>query len=477
MTGLPVTGRRVEFDGEEVNGDLGRMVRERIAEVKSHKEGRRSILQNYMCALYDLCKENTEEDNIGLWMQLFVWMVLSGLFFSGTPYGGPRCMERYDSNVQHFREYAWAEIVWRFLVQSLDEFPVWFYEHRTRFSGHVARSFPRITKWDAVDHGGQYDAYALLARLKEKEVCVAYVRQSWRQTCIDLCSVILVLYPIKEEKEKQIVKDFLDTDKYKYYLPDGEKQADKLAFCVRDLEARLRNCEDISDYFPAPPPADGCSGLAVADDLCSPDEHYPRSAQETSTDAQREIQVPVVKEHPDEGLGTEEQPLQVPTVEQPNVDESVVQGLVVEEPQMEQSAEEVTAVNVPSLEELIMDVAELKHPTTEVPPFLDPIIKVSGDSLHFTVDANIIDVETSSLTSSLGRLQRRGPVSERGGGGCGDERYFGRGADVHSADRCKKRPRTKRVTRFQGSSYVIPTTPRRREARSRGSTTAALRKG
>jgi len=54
----------------------------------------------------------------------------------------------------------------------------WFYEHTTQFFGHVGRSFPRITKWDAVDHEGHYDAYAFLARLKEEEVCVAYVRVS-----------------------------------------------------------------------------------------------------------------------------------------------------------------------------------------------------------------------------------------------------------------------------------------------------------
>jgi len=37
MTGLPMTGRRVEFDGEEVSGDLGRMVRECIVATKRGK--------------------------------------------------------------------------------------------------------------------------------------------------------------------------------------------------------------------------------------------------------------------------------------------------------------------------------------------------------------------------------------------------------------------------------------------------------
>ncbi|KAJ8424167.1 hypothetical protein Cgig2_032102 [Carnegiea gigantea] len=44
MTGLPTTGRRVEFDGEkEVSGDLGRMVRERIPEIVAAKKGSGSV--------------------------------------------------------------------------------------------------------------------------------------------------------------------------------------------------------------------------------------------------------------------------------------------------------------------------------------------------------------------------------------------------------------------------------------------------
>ncbi|KAJ8441634.1 hypothetical protein Cgig2_025801 [Carnegiea gigantea] len=93
MTDLLAIKRRVEFDGEEVSGDLGRMVKERIAEIvaakrgkwKCQKEGRRSTLWNYIRVMSDLCDENNEEDSIP-------W----------TPCGAAWSLERYVDDVQHF---------------------------------------------------------------------------------------------------------------------------------------------------------------------------------------------------------------------------------------------------------------------------------------------------------------------------------------------------------------------------------------
>ena len=52
MIGLLVTGKRIEFDGEEAKGDLGRIMRKRIAKIvvvkkgkwKCHEDARRSIM-------------------------------------------------------------------------------------------------------------------------------------------------------------------------------------------------------------------------------------------------------------------------------------------------------------------------------------------------------------------------------------------------------------------------------------------------
>ncbi|KAJ8420431.1 hypothetical protein Cgig2_027680 [Carnegiea gigantea] len=225
------------------------------------------------------CNENEDENNNGLRIRLFMWMVLSKLFFPRMPYGAVWCMERYADDVQCLGEYALVEFLGPANEVQLNRcvilLQVWFYEHTRRFSSHAKRRFPRIAKWDAVDHKGHYDAYALLARLKEKEV-------------------IPVLYPKEEEKEQQIVKDFLDTDGWRYYLEgdimhewvlsygellqraldelrlEKEKrksvqtEVDKLAIRVHDLEARLRKYKDIPDYFQvsgAQPPVDGDGGL------------------------------------------------------------------------------------------------------------------------------------------------------------------------------------------------------------------------
>jgi len=52
---------------------------------------------------------------------------------------------------------------------------VWFYEHTTRFAKYDKGMFPRLASWDSVDHGGRYDAFELLAGIKEFEV---------RQICV-----------------------------------------------------------------------------------------------------------------------------------------------------------------------------------------------------------------------------------------------------------------------------------------------------
>ncbi|KAJ8441586.1 hypothetical protein Cgig2_023150 [Carnegiea gigantea] len=72
MTGLRATNRRVEFDGEEISSDLGRMVKERMTKIvvtkkgkqKSDNDRRRSILQNYIRIISNLCDGSFEEDNI-----------------------------------------------------------------------------------------------------------------------------------------------------------------------------------------------------------------------------------------------------------------------------------------------------------------------------------------------------------------------------------------------------------------------------
>jgi len=68
-----------------------------------------------------LCEANRGEDQVGLWLQLFALMVMSGLIFSRTPYGAAWGVEKYVHDVTGLAKYNWAKAVWRVLVKSLDE--------------------------------------------------------------------------------------------------------------------------------------------------------------------------------------------------------------------------------------------------------------------------------------------------------------------------------------------------------------------
>ncbi|KAJ8453089.1 hypothetical protein Cgig2_014852 [Carnegiea gigantea] len=80
---------------------------------------------------------------------------------------------------------------------------VWFYEHTTQFAKYDKGMFPCLASWDSVDHGGRYDAFALVARIKEFEI-------------------IPVLHPQPEEMGVLMIRDFMKSPEYGYYILDGE---------------------------------------------------------------------------------------------------------------------------------------------------------------------------------------------------------------------------------------------------------------
>ncbi|KAJ8437549.1 hypothetical protein Cgig2_017902 [Carnegiea gigantea] len=149
-------------------------------------------------------------------------MVISGVLFPRTPYGATWGMLHYTENIEQMGQYNWAEAVWRVVVETIEDtqkklcagplsdvqlngfsllIQVWFYEHTTRFANQDKRRFPRIASWARVDHGG---AYACLASMD------MYVQ------------VIPVLYPRDDEIVHPTVRDFTGTDKFGYYVDDGE---------------------------------------------------------------------------------------------------------------------------------------------------------------------------------------------------------------------------------------------------------------
>ena len=44
------------------------------------------------------------------------------------------------------------------------------YEYTARFAEHDKDKFPQLATWDSVNHGGRYDAFELVAGIKESEV-------------------------------------------------------------------------------------------------------------------------------------------------------------------------------------------------------------------------------------------------------------------------------------------------------------------
>jgi len=51
-----------------------------------------------------LCEANRAHEQVRLWLQLFTWMVMSGLFFPGIPYGAAWGVEKYVQDVPGLRE-------------------------------------------------------------------------------------------------------------------------------------------------------------------------------------------------------------------------------------------------------------------------------------------------------------------------------------------------------------------------------------
>jgi len=130
FTGLPATGRRVELDGEEVESDVGIAVRARVAEWEAEEMGRRvpgksgkkrRFFRNYVSAMVALCEEYSSDDGVGVWMKIYAFMVLSGVLFPCTPYGAEWNLLQYVEDIDTMGEYAWAEAVWRVLVETIED--------------------------------------------------------------------------------------------------------------------------------------------------------------------------------------------------------------------------------------------------------------------------------------------------------------------------------------------------------------------
>ncbi|KAJ8438972.1 hypothetical protein Cgig2_018883 [Carnegiea gigantea] len=80
------TWTKVELDGEEVSTEVGNM--------------------NYVNVMMELCEENAEADRVGIWLRLYAFIVLSGVFFPRTPYGAAWSLLHYVDDVDGMGQYG-----------------------------------------------------------------------------------------------------------------------------------------------------------------------------------------------------------------------------------------------------------------------------------------------------------------------------------------------------------------------------------
>ena len=85
MTGSLGSGRKVELNGEEISTEVGHMIGRRMAEwereemairIPSKSGKNRRFFQHYLNVMIKLCEENMEEDQVGIWLKLYVFIVL-----------------------------------------------------------------------------------------------------------------------------------------------------------------------------------------------------------------------------------------------------------------------------------------------------------------------------------------------------------------------------------------------------------------
>ena len=130
MTGMPATGEKVNFEEENVETQIGNLVRERVHELEQNELRRRKgrggrkdnrVYKNFVGAMVNLCERYGAEEEVELWLKMYAWFVLSGVFFPRGVYVAAWELERYANDVGGMSKYAWAEAIWRYLVESLDD--------------------------------------------------------------------------------------------------------------------------------------------------------------------------------------------------------------------------------------------------------------------------------------------------------------------------------------------------------------------
>ena len=80
--------------------------------VPSKSGKKRHFFRHYLNVMIQLCDEHVQEEQVGIWLKQYAFIVLSWVLFSRTPYGATWSVLRYTDDVAAMGQYAWAEAIW-----------------------------------------------------------------------------------------------------------------------------------------------------------------------------------------------------------------------------------------------------------------------------------------------------------------------------------------------------------------------------
>jgi len=89
------------------------------------------MFRNYIKVMKKLLNANKEPEKLGLWLSLYAWRVMSEVMSPGTLFEAEWSMQKYMVNFCGMGKYAWAEVVWRVLIEAIEEM-------QRKLEGHVS---------------------------------------------------------------------------------------------------------------------------------------------------------------------------------------------------------------------------------------------------------------------------------------------------------------------------------------------------
>jgi len=74
--------------------------------VPSKSSKKRRFFRHYLNVMIQLCDEHVQEEQVGIWLKLYAFIVLNGVLFPRTPYGAIWSVLCYADDVVGMGQYA-----------------------------------------------------------------------------------------------------------------------------------------------------------------------------------------------------------------------------------------------------------------------------------------------------------------------------------------------------------------------------------